>query len=126
MGERGRGSAAGCVVGLCSLRSGGAMALRAEGGGIAMGPLCDPGSEDAPRGRKGARLRRGLCRRVVFASRRGRRPFGTRVVVAADAADYKRGAQLRRGLCRRVVFASLRGRRPFGPRVVVAPFGRRL
>ena len=40
-------------------------ALRAEGGGIAMGPLCDPGSEDAPRGRKGARLRRRLCRRVV-------------------------------------------------------------
>ena len=30
-----------------------------------MGPLCDPGSEDAPRGRKGARLCRGLCRRVV-------------------------------------------------------------
>ena len=43
----------------------GATALRAEGCGIAMGPLCDPGSEDAPRGRKGARLCRGLCRRVV-------------------------------------------------------------
>ena len=32
--------------------------------------------------KKGARLRRGLCRRVVFASLRGRRPFGPRVVVA--------------------------------------------
>ena len=50
-------------------------------------------------------------------------PFGPRVVVAADAADYKRGARLRRRLCRRVVFASLKGRRPFGPRVVDCPTG---
>ena len=64
-GAKGRGSAAGCVEGLCSFRSGGDSACGAEGGGIAMGPLCDPGSEDAPRGRKGARLCRGLCRRVV-------------------------------------------------------------
>ena len=40
------------------------------------------GSEDAPRGRKGAQLRRGLYRRVVFASAQGQRPFGPRVVVA--------------------------------------------
>ena len=94
---------------------------------------------------KGARLRRGLCRRVVFASLRGRRPFGPRVVVAfghalagvrvqrvhkvqrvqrvgvAAVAANNKGARLRRRLCSRVVFASLRGRRPFGPRVVVAP-----
>ncbi len=30
--------------------------------------------------KKGARLRRGLCNRVMFASLRGRRPFGPRVV----------------------------------------------
>ena len=32
--------------------------------------------------KKGARLRRRLWRRVVFASLRGRRPFGPRVAVA--------------------------------------------
>ena len=37
---------------------------------------------DAADYKRGARLRRGLCRRVVFASLRGRRPFGPRVVVA--------------------------------------------
>ena len=35
--KKGRGSAAGCVVGLCSLRSGGDSACGAEGGGL---PLC--------------------------------------------------------------------------------------
>jgi len=35
---------------------------------------------------KGARLRRRLCSRVVFASLRGRRPFGPRVVVAFGRA----------------------------------------
>ena len=46
-----------------------------------MGPLCGPGSEDAPRGRKGARLRRGLCRRVVKGKvLRMDRPHGRRVL----------------------------------------------
>ena len=50
------------------------------------GRFAAPGSEDAPRGRKGARLRRRLCRRVVFASLKGRRPFGPRVVDCRSAA----------------------------------------
>ena len=38
---------------------------------------------------KGARLRRRLCSRVVFASLRGRRPFGPRVAVAPSAQFYR-------------------------------------
>ena len=39
--------------------------------------------------KKGARLRRWLCRRVVFASLRGRRPFGPRAAVAPSAQFYR-------------------------------------
>ena len=39
--------------------------------------------------KKGARLRRRLWRRVVFASLRGRRPFGPRIVVAPSAQFYR-------------------------------------
>ena len=38
---------------------------------------------------KGARLRRGFWRRVMFASLRGRRPFGPRIVVAPSAQFYR-------------------------------------
>ena len=41
----------------------------------------------------GARLRRGLCRRVMFASLRGRRPFGPRVAVAASPQIIKKPAR---------------------------------
>ncbi len=39
--------------------------------------------------KKGARLRRRLWRRVVFASLRGRRPFGPRAAVAPSAQFYR-------------------------------------
>ena len=42
--------------------------------------------------------------------RRGRRPYGPRVVVAAYAANIKKGARLRRRLCRRVVERDCRKR----------------
>ena len=57
------------------------------GGGHHWTHLRCEGSEDAPRGRKGARLRRRLCRRVASLPLRGQRPFGPRVVVAPFGAQ---------------------------------------
>ncbi len=50
--------------------------------------------------KKGARLRRGLCSRVVFASLRGRWPFGPRVVVSPMGPQSGPGSEGSKGSAR--------------------------
>ena len=67
-------------------RPGGRRVLRFDG---AFGPEGCGSALRAQIIKKGARLRRRLCRRVVFASLRGRQPFGSRVVDCPMGNAYK-------------------------------------